>query len=213
MITSSTDSSPSASICAMRLSMCRHLRVTRGVEPATEIVKDREVGSQRDVGQAHPPVDQVLALQRGFEIIELRRQVLAQQAIDHRGVRRDLVHDRSEHSLLEQPDHVRRDLRIDVLLEPQDARVLRRVVGSERMLGEALLEVSDDDRGVREREVAVLQRRDLARRAELAPTGRRIEREHGFYAVLEALLQRGDDHLANVNGQRDAIDREHGSAP
>jgi hypothetical protein len=28
--------------------------------------------------------------------------------------------------------------------------------------------------------------------------------------VLEALLQRGNDHLADVDGQRYAIDREHG---
>src|SRR5215510_9031592 len=68
------------------------------------------------------------------------------------------------------------------------------------------LQIGADDRGVPQRNIACRADRDLAGGAELVPADRRVEGDDRVELIGQLLLDRRDDHLARMDGNRDAVD-------
>src|SRR5665213_2735098 len=71
------------------------------------------------------------------------------------------------------------------------------------------LHIEADGGGFREREIAVLDGRNQPRWTERGPIRRRIERNHRLDPVIDVLVDRRDDRLSHVDGNRNAVDRNH----
>jgi hypothetical protein len=135
-----------------------------------------------------------------------------EHGVDANPVACDLADLRMDHRLVEQGPHDVGEQRAGVLLERQRRRVVARVRRVERRGWLQPLEVGADGGGIREAEITVDDGRNLARGTDRAPVRRGIagdDGNDGHDLVRQVLGQRGDDHLARVHGQGDAIDLQH----
>lgn len=160
-------------------------RMTCAVQRVTEVVIHDEVGGNGDIPDAEGPPGKIAVAEREFQIVEAGREP-CDKLPDRRGVRRPSLH-RAENLFVEHGLDERRDGAVGVLLDPEGPRAGRRVIRYQDGGGVQLLEVSDDHGRVGDMEIAVGECRDLAGGAQLAPAGRRVEREDELEPVVEAL--------------------------
>jgi hypothetical protein len=90
-----------------------------------------------------------------------------------------------------------------------DAAVFLVIGGQDRRRRLLALQIKADRPRFSDREIAILHRRDQPGRTERSPVRRRIERNHRLDLVLDILGDSRDNSLSHVNGNRNAVDRDH----
>src|SRR6266545_794671 len=193
----------------------------RGLRPARRIDLEAhpagiaEEGGDGDVGDRQGVAEAETSGRRlAFQIVEHRRDLLLERAVDHLAVALLAPHRGPDGDLVEEaPDEDVAHARVGELLQPAGARPVGDVLGKERWFGLLVLEVLADHRGVRQHEIAVDQHRDAPKRTQLREPVVAEERHDVVDLVGHALhLQAGQD-LADIRRQVAADDQDwlHGA--